>query len=169
MSAGVVALDIMGYYHRGSDAWPKGAFVLLGLAVASGLLAGTVGFIDWLGIPKGTRAKRIGLLHAASNLASLTLLAVSLGLRWESPAVWNLLATGMSTFGVMLFGLGGWLPAESSSNGSGLSVDPDANLDASELCSARTPNLCESRPGRAGGDQRPLAWEAHRLNLRWPR
>ena len=48
----------------------------IAIGVVAGLLAAVFGLIDWLGIPAGTRAKRIGLLHGlgfAEALASLHL------------------------------------------------------------------------------------------------
>src|SRR5688500_18081381 len=36
--------------------------------IIGGLLAAAFGLVDWLAIPRVTRAKRIGLLHGAANL-----------------------------------------------------------------------------------------------------
>jgi uncharacterized membrane protein len=45
--------------------------------VVAGILAGVVsapfGLIDWLAIPAGTRAKRIGALHGIGNVVMLLL------------------------------------------------------------------------------------------------
>jgi uncharacterized membrane protein len=41
--------------------------------VSGGLGAGLLGWLDWLAIPPGTRAKRIGLLHGIGNVVVLFL------------------------------------------------------------------------------------------------
>src|SRR6185436_16283126 len=41
--------------------------------VIGGVLAAVFGLIDWLAIPPGTRAKRIGLIHGASNVVVVLL------------------------------------------------------------------------------------------------
>src|SRR5215217_8159803 len=45
--------------------------IQIGLVV--GLIAAVVGWIDWFAIPAGTRAKKIGLLHGASNMIAVAL------------------------------------------------------------------------------------------------
>src|ERR671923_2509698 len=56
----------------------------IALGIVGGLLAAVFGLIDWLAIPAGTRAKRIGLLHGVSNVIVVTLFAVSWWLRWNT-------------------------------------------------------------------------------------
>src|SRR3954453_12915591 len=51
-----------------------------------GLLAAVFGLADWLAIPSGTRAKRIGAFHGGGNLIVVALFAISLLLRWSAPA-----------------------------------------------------------------------------------
>ncbi|WP_231737566.1 DUF2231 domain-containing protein [Mycobacterium sp. IS-1742] len=46
----------------------RGAEWLIAIGVLGALAAATVGFVDLIGIPSGTRAHRIGLLHMALNL-----------------------------------------------------------------------------------------------------
>jgi len=45
--------------------------------VISGLVAAIFGAIDWLAIPGGTRAKRIGTLHGVGNVVVGAIFAVS--------------------------------------------------------------------------------------------
>jgi hypothetical protein len=68
------------------------------------------GTIDWLAIPKATRAKRIGLWHGLGNAALLGMFAASRlrrARRADDPA-----AKWLSAGGLLLAGLTGWLGAE---------------------------------------------------------
>jgi len=47
------------------------------LGVIGGLIAAMFGLIDWLGIPEGTRAKYIGLIHGLSNVVVVILFVIS--------------------------------------------------------------------------------------------
>ena len=51
---------------------------------AGGLLAAVFGLIDWLAIPAGTRAKRIGLLHALSNVLAILGFALAFWMRYAN-------------------------------------------------------------------------------------
>ena len=53
--------------------------------IIGGLLAGIFGFIDWLAIPQGTRAKRIGMMHGIGNVVVLVLFIVAWALRSDDP------------------------------------------------------------------------------------
>jgi len=72
-----VVFDII---HLGSGA-PYAAtvaFALIASGIVGGLLAAPFGLIDWLAIPSGTRAKRIGGLHGGGNVVVLALFAICL-------------------------------------------------------------------------------------------
>lgn len=56
------------YLWRGSATFAAVAYWNIAGAIIGGLLAAVFGFIDWMAIPGGTRAKRIGLLHGGSNV-----------------------------------------------------------------------------------------------------
>jgi Predicted membrane protein (DUF2231) len=42
---------------------------MIAAGIGTGLLAAEFGLIDFLSIPAGTRAKRVGLLHGVGNAA----------------------------------------------------------------------------------------------------
>ena len=65
----------------GNDVLATVAFWNIAAGVIGGLLAAVFGFLDWLGIPAGTRAKQIGLLHGGGNVVVVALFAVSWLLR----------------------------------------------------------------------------------------
>jgi uncharacterized membrane protein len=57
-----VAFDII-YVITDEDAFSTVAFWNIAVGIVGGLLAAVFGAWDWFHIPRGTRAKRIGLWH----------------------------------------------------------------------------------------------------------
>src|SRR5207248_115009 len=57
--------------------WAEIAFWMITCGLVGGLLAAVPGFIDWLGIPARTRARRVGLTHMLVNVSALALFGVS--------------------------------------------------------------------------------------------
>ncbi len=110
------------------------AFWMIAAGIVGGLLAAPFGLIDYLAIPAGTRARRVGLLHGAGNVVMLLLFAGSLWLRYSSPAAPlsrqpTTLALALSFAGFLLAGLTGWLGGELVDR-LGVGVDDGAHLDA---------------------------------------
>jgi|SRR5690242_12724523 len=101
--------------------------------LVAGLIAGVVsalfGFIDWLNIPKKTRAKSVGLYHAIVMDVALILFAIGLYLRWDLPDRPTTIATICSFAGLAFALVGGWFGGELVER-LGVSVSPDANLNA---------------------------------------
>ena len=52
----------------GDGYWSEISYWMIAAGVIAGLLAAPFGFIDWLAIPQGTRAKRIGAIHGLGNV-----------------------------------------------------------------------------------------------------
>src|SRR3954470_8575972 len=69
----------------GNGYWSEINYWMIAAGVVTGLLAAPFGFIDWLGIPSGTRAKRIGAVHGAGNVVVVLLYAGSWLTRMNSP------------------------------------------------------------------------------------
>lgn len=107
----------------------EAAFFMIGAGIATGLLAAVFGLIDWTAIPKGTRAKRVGLWHAIGNVVVLALFAGSFLLRWSSPSAPPITAMMLSLAGVGIAMITGWLGGELVER-LGMGVDPHANLNA---------------------------------------
>jgi uncharacterized membrane protein len=76
--------------------------------LVSAALAAPFGLVDWLSIPSGTRAKRVGLWHALGNVALLGLFAGSRWLRARNDRRAPLLAGA----GMLLGGVTAWLGGE---------------------------------------------------------
>jgi uncharacterized membrane protein len=111
---------------------------MIAAGLIGGLLAAVFGLIDFLNIPDGTRAKRIGRIHAIVNVAAMVLFALSLYLRWDTPQTPPTTALLFSFAGVAVAMLGGWFGGELVER-LGVGVSPDANLNApNSLTSDRT-------------------------------
>lgn len=117
------------YVVRGNPTWPTVAFYMIGAGVAAGLLAAIFGLIDYLAIPSGTRAKRVGALHGLSSLTVVVSFAASWLLRFHAPQSPEPLALLFSFGGVAFLGLAGWLGGELL-NRMGVGIDDGANLNA---------------------------------------
>jgi len=127
LSAAVV-FDII-YLVTGNPTWTTVSFWMIAAGIIGGLLAAVFGLIDYLGIPSGTRASRIGLLHGLTNLGVVILFIASWLMRRYSPDVPSTAAFALSFIGVAAALLGGWLGGELVER-LGVGVDPDANLNA---------------------------------------
>ena len=105
------------------------AFSMIAAGVITGLLAAVFGFIDFLAIPGGTRAKKIGALHGIGNVIVVLLFAASWVVRRDRPSDPATLAIILSAAGAALSGLTGWLGGELVDR-LGVGVDDGANLNA---------------------------------------
>jgi len=106
------------------------SFWALVAGIVGGLLAAIFGFLDWLAVPSGTRAKRIGMMHGLGNLVVTGLFVLSLASRWSSPAYLpNILPAILSILGAGLALFTAWLGGELVYR-LRVAVDDGANLDA---------------------------------------
>ena len=80
--------------------------------VVGGLAASIFGLIDWLAIPRGTRAWRVGAWHGGGNLIIAVLFAVSWLIRRDAPGHPEGVAIALSGCGVLLIILTAWLGSE---------------------------------------------------------
>jgi len=113
----------------GNGFWSEIAFWMIGAGVVSGLIAAPFGFIDWLAIPSGTRAKRIGALHGAGNVVVVLLYGLSLLMRLGNPAAPELPALALAFLGGGLALITGWMGGELVDR-LAVGVDDGANVDA---------------------------------------
>ncbi|HEX5718741.1 MAG TPA: DUF2231 domain-containing protein [Thermoanaerobaculia bacterium] len=123
-----LVFDIL-HLATGGEHWALVSYYMIAAGILSGLLAAPFGLIDWLGLPGGTRAKRIGLLHGGGNVVVLLLFALSWFLRRDLPSAPGGLEVGLSVIAVLLALVSGWLGGELV-NRLGVGVDEDAHLDA---------------------------------------
>ncbi|MGY1809263.1 DUF2231 domain-containing protein [Blastococcus sp. SYSU D00669] len=112
------------------DGFAVASWFMIAAGVVSGLLAAVFGAIDYLGVPAGTRARRVGAAHGLGNVVVVVLFAVSWLLRGNEPdhvptATALVLALAAAVLAVVTGWLGGELVARL-----GVGVDPDASVDA---------------------------------------
>jgi uncharacterized membrane protein len=124
-----VIFDII-YLASGRAGFATAAGYIIAAGVLGGLAAGVFGFIDWLAIPSGTRAKRVGAAHGLGNVVVLALFAISWALR-TSGQQWKpgVAALILSFAGILVAGMSGWLGGELVER-LGVGVDEKASLNA---------------------------------------
>jgi len=132
--ATAVAFDIVGL-AQGDTFWFGISFWMIAGGIVGGLLAAVFGFIDWIAIPGGTRAKRIGLLHGLTN-AVVVLLFIASWLIRTGTGVPTVTALVLSFVAVFLAAIGGWLGGELVDR-LGVGVDNGAHLNAPNSLSKR--------------------------------
>ncbi len=118
--------------------------------IISGLVAAPFGLIDWMSIPRGTRARSVGALHGVGNVIVLLLYAGSALLRYNNanriPAYEpDTTAMALSFLGFGLAALTGWLGGELVDRLS-VGVDEGAHLNSPSSLSGRPAS--ETRPSR---------------------
>jgi uncharacterized membrane protein len=113
----------------GNGYWSEIAYWLIGAGAVMGLVAAPFGFLDWLGIPSGTRAKRVGALHGAGNVVVVLLYGLSWLMRMDAPASPSTVALAFSFAGGGLAMITGWLGGELVDR-LAVGVDEGAHLDA---------------------------------------
>jgi uncharacterized membrane protein len=112
--------------------WANVAFWTIVAGLVSAVVAAVPGIIDWLAIPGGTRAKRIGVWHMSANAVVMALFALSLFLRaGTTGGYWH---AGVAAFlpawiGVAFALVSAWFGGEVVER-LGMSVDDAAGLNA---------------------------------------
>ncbi len=133
--ATAVAFDVL-WLIIGGATLPTVAYWLIAAGLIGGVVAAPFGTVDWLAIPRGTRAKRVGAMHGGGNVLVLLLFLGSWLLRRETPVEPPIAALLLSFAGVALSLVTAWLGGELVSR-LGVGVSPDAHLDAPNSLSDR--------------------------------
>jgi uncharacterized membrane protein len=129
--------DIIGL-ATGSHALAGVSFWNITAGVIGGLLAAVFGLIDWLAIPKGTRARAVGLWHGLGNVVVVVLFLISWLLRLGAPGYApGTTAFVVSAIAVLLGGVTGWLGGELVQR-LGIGVAPGANVNAPSSLSGQS-------------------------------
>ena len=118
------------HLSSGNPQWALISYWLIAVGIISGLVAAVFGLIDFLAIPAGTRAKRIGLLHGAANGVVLVLFLISWLVRMDNTD--HRAGTGSVVVEVLAVALSGgaaWFGGELVDR-LGIGVDEDAHPDA---------------------------------------
>lgn len=119
-------IDLVG----GPDVLGEVAFWNITVGLAVGLLAAVTGLVDWLAIPRDTRAKRVGALHGLLNLGLVVVFAIVWLVRLGADG--RDAGTGLFILELLALAVGSvsaWLGGELVDR-LGVGVDEDANLNA---------------------------------------
>lgn len=100
------------YLANGHERLGVAAWWMIAAGVIGGAVAAIFGTIDYLAIPQGTRARRIGAFHGGGNAIVALLFAASWMMRRGDPGHPAGVAIALSALGVLLCVLTGWLGSE---------------------------------------------------------
>lgn len=125
---GTIIFDLL-FFATANPVWASTAFWTLAVGLIGGIIAAPFGTLDWLAIPRGTRAKYVGFLHGVGNVIALALFALSWMTRLENPVAAPSAAYLLSFAGMACSILAGWMGGELVTR-LGVGVDPDAHVDA---------------------------------------
>lgn len=136
----------------GNNFWYQMAFYLIAAGLISGAAAAIFGLIDYVAIPSGTRAKKIGAMHGIGNAIVMVMFALSWYLRYQDPVMTpSNLAVTLSLLAFGLSGATAWLGGELVDR-LGVGVDDGANLDApSSLTNEKVHGAAFSQASRRAG------------------
>ncbi len=140
-----VIFDII-YLVTGEGELANVAYWMIAAGVIAGLLTAPPGLVDWTAIPKGTRAKKVGVLHGLGNLVLVVLFALSWLMRRDAPEAPAVIDLIPSFVGFLLAVVTGWLGGELIDRHA-VGIDEGAHPDA--------PHSLSGRPAR------PAQQEAH--------
>lgn len=121
--------DLIASVRNSSGDIHRAANYMIAAGIITGLLAAVFGAIDWLAIPAGTRAKRIGIVHGLGNVAIVVAFIIAWLLRRDSPEDPSTLTIVIEAVAVVGALGTGWLGGELVDR-LGVGVHPGANLDA---------------------------------------
>ncbi len=130
-----LVFDIV-YQVTGNVRWADISYVMIASGIIGGLVAAIFGLVDWLAIPGGTRAKRIGALHGIGNAVVVALFVISWLLRYSDAGLPGAAAFILSIAGVAIALVTGWLGGELVDR-LAVGVDDGAHLDAPSSLSHR--------------------------------
>jgi uncharacterized membrane protein len=126
--ATAVIFDMI-YLISGSAQWTLAAYYMIGAGIIGGLAAAVFGWLDWIAIPRGTRARRIGLWHGVGNVLVVGLFILSWILRRGTPEIPPTGAIVSGLTGVVIALVTAWLGGELVDR-LGVGVDNGAHLDS---------------------------------------
>jgi uncharacterized membrane protein len=136
------------YLWRGDTLFALVAYWNIAAGIIGGLLAAVFGLIDWLAIPSGTRAKRIGLLHGGIMVLVVAFFAFVWWTRNNAvEAVPTTILFAIEVAALLLGSVAGWLGGELVDR-LAVGVADGAHLNA--------PNSLSGRPAFQRGSELPI-------------
>jgi uncharacterized membrane protein len=150
-----LVFDVL-YEITGNGRWADIAYVMIASGIITGVIAAVFGFVDWLAIPRGTRANRIGALHGLGNVVVLVVFVISWLLRYPAPLYAGTAPVILSIAGVALALVTGWLGGELVDR-LAVGVDDGAHLDAPSSLSGRPASETAARGDVAASRTRSMS------------
>jgi uncharacterized membrane protein len=143
--ATALAFDIVHWARAGDTFFSHMALWLIGLGICSGVFAAIFGLIDWLAIPSGTRAKRLGIAHGLGNVVVVGLFIISWALRRGGDELHPPVAAFvLDIIAVCIALVTGWLGGELVDR-LGIGVTPGAHPDAPSSLKGEPPAPAPTR------------------------
>jgi uncharacterized membrane protein len=133
----------------GTAQWWDISFWMLAAGIVGALVAAPFGVIDWMGIPKDTRARRIGSIHGLGN-GVVSLLFLGSWLLREPNAVPDSPALVLSFAGIALALVTAWLGGELVSR-LGVGVDDVDGLESPSSLGSKPRSPASKRSVTARG------------------
>ena len=147
--ATAVVFDVI-FLVTNNPTWAQSAYYMIGAGLITGLAAAVPGAVDWMAIPRGTRAKRVGLFHGVGNVIVVALFAISWYLRRDTPTLPPTEAVVAGLLGAGLAIVTAWLGGELVDR-LGVGVDDGAHLDAPSSLTSQSATASASRSGAGVG------------------
>jgi uncharacterized membrane protein len=132
----------------GNGYWSGVAFWMITAGILGGLMAAVVGAIDWTGIPRDTRAKRVGIIHGTGNVVILAIFIVSWLLRVHAQDNPPAIAYVLSFLGAAMLSVTGWLGGELTGR-YGVGIEEGANVNAPGTLSGLPATATSTTVGKA--------------------
>jgi uncharacterized membrane protein len=140
-----VIFDVI-YLVSQNEVFAVVSFWMIAAGTIGALVAAVFGVVDFLAIPSGTRAKRVGLWHGVGNVVMVAFFALSWIVRRQAPETPEISAIMLGFVGLILSVITGWLGGELVDR-LGVGVDDGAHLNAPSSLSRRAAH--ESESGRS--------------------
>ena len=128
---GSLVLDIASKSGDDGGALARGAYWMIGVGIVGALVAALFGFLDFLAVPRGTRALKVALTHMLFNLAVVALFVASFIWRADRGATKET-STGLfvlSGIALALLLVSGWLGGMLAYHYGVRVADEDTQLD----------------------------------------
>lgn len=124
-----VVFDVI-YLITGNASFAQVAFWDIAAGLVGAVVAALTGLLDWLIVPRESRARRIGMWHGLSNAVVVVLFALAWLYRLNEPThavepLWLVI----QLVAVSIGGVAGWLGGELVDR-LGVGVSADANVNA---------------------------------------
>ncbi|MGH7662769.1 MAG: DUF2231 domain-containing protein [Gemmatimonadaceae bacterium] len=144
-----VVFDII-YFFTGQAGAAVTSYWMIAAGVVGGLAAAVFGTIDWIAIPKGTRAKKLGAWHGIGNVVVVALFAASWFARGDYHLATPVSAMVLGIIGVAIAVVTGWMGGELVDR-LGVGVDEGAHVNAPSSLSGRPAREQHTTAGSTAG------------------